>query len=226
MRNAASIFFAASAASASSWPACQNHKKVIRYNHQNALFTDLAGYGAISGCFLDDCATTDKFSATQIESCAQVCHTIEACQFWIWGTEEGTTKCWFRTSADNVQDGDGFIYGDRDCSPPDTKALVKGNVDCWVEGFDYSTCCEDHYGPNGNAQCWDGLFNYNKCCFPKTELWEKRATILFFNWGDQSASRVCHYTVYAIKKRRNFLIIVYGIRGVPGTKKNLETKEE
>ena len=30
------------------------------------------GYGATIGCFLDDCMSSDKFVASEIESCAKV----------------------------------------------------------------------------------------------------------------------------------------------------------
>lgn len=156
----------------SSWPSCQMVGKVYRYNTStnNAHFCNLAGYGAIAGCFLDNCGETDKFAASRIESCATVCHTLPECSHWSYGTEEGMTKCWFRSSDAHLEDAEGYSSGAKDCTPEGTTKLVKGNTDCWVEGFDYSQCCEEHFGPNGNAQCWDGLFNYNKCCFPKTEL--------------------------------------------------------
>merc|ERR1711982_41173 len=78
------------------WPACQEQNTVIR-NAGQALFTNLQGYGATIGCFLDDCMSSDKFVASEIESCAKVCLSLPECQWWVWGTEEGEQKCWFRT---------------------------------------------------------------------------------------------------------------------------------
>jgi hypothetical protein len=54
--------------------------------------------------------------------------------------------------------------------PSDVEELVLGNAECWVDGFDYNTCCDPKFGPNGSTQCWDGMFNYNRCCFPRYEL--------------------------------------------------------
>eukprot|EP00434_Breviolum_minutum_P029382 symbB.v1.2.025987.t1/scaffold2555.1/size76423/8 len=47
------------------------------------------------------------------------------------------------------------------------EAIVMGNFDCWIDGFNYDTCCDPKFGPSGNSQCWDGVFNYDRCCFPK-----------------------------------------------------------
>merc|ERR1712060_504629 len=81
---------------AQNWPACQEQNTVIR-NAGQALFTNLQGYGATIGCFLDDCMSSDKFVAMEIESCAKVCFSLPECTHWVWGTEEGEQKCWFRT---------------------------------------------------------------------------------------------------------------------------------
>merc|ERR1711920_1071960 len=84
------------AAAAQNWPGCQEQNTVIR-NAGQALFTNLQGFGATIGCFLDDCMSSDKFVASEIESCTKVCVSIPECQWWVWGTEEGEQKCWFRT---------------------------------------------------------------------------------------------------------------------------------
>merc|ERR1711884_694509 len=59
------------------------------------LFTNLQGYGATIGCFLDDCMSSDKFVASEIESCTKVCLSLPECEWWVWGSEEGEQKCWF-----------------------------------------------------------------------------------------------------------------------------------
>lgn len=153
----------------SEWPACQEQNTVIR-NAGQALFANLQGYGATIGCFLDDCMATDKFVAAEIESCTKVCHSMPECAFWVWGTEEGEQKCWFRTGDAGREAGEGWISGSKTCVPPGTQALTMGNDECWAEGFGYPECCDAKYGPNGNAQCWDGVYNYDRCCFPKEEL--------------------------------------------------------
>jgi len=156
-------------ASASSWPQCIEQNTVIR-NAGKALFTNVAGFGAASGCFQDDCKNTDKFAVSKLESCINVCHTLPECSWWVFGTEEGMTKCWLRVADDGRENGDGWSSGAKTCAPPDTAELIMGNQECWVDGFDYNTCCDPKFGPNGNTQCWDGMFNYNRCCFPRHEL--------------------------------------------------------
>eukprot|EP00928_Gymnodinium_smaydae_P065457 TRINITY_DN485_c0_g5_i1.p1 TRINITY_DN485_c0_g5~~TRINITY_DN485_c0_g5_i1.p1 ORF type:complete len:302 (-),score=52.99 TRINITY_DN485_c0_g5_i1:173-1021(-) len=160
---------APAAAQSGEWPACQEQNTVIRGAGQ-ALFTNLQGYGATIGCFLDDCLSSDKFVATEIESCTKVCMSLPECEYWVWGTEEGEQKCWFRTGDAGREAGEGWISGRKSCAPPGTKALTMGNDECWMEGFGYPECCDAKYGPNGNAQCWDGVYNYDRCCFPKEEL--------------------------------------------------------
>lgn len=152
-----------------SWPGCQEQNTVIR-NAGQALFANLQGYGATIGCFLDDCMSSDKFVATEIESCTKVCVSLPECEYWVWGTEEGEQKCWFRTGDAGREAGDGWIAAKKSCAPPGTVPMVMGNDECWAENFGYAECCDAKYGPNGNAQCWDGVYNYDRCCFPKEEL--------------------------------------------------------
>jgi len=156
-------------ASGTPWPDCHEKNTVIR-NAGQALFTNLQGYGATIGCFLDDCMSSDKFVASEIESCAKVCFSLPECEYWIWGNEEGEQKCWFRTGDDGREAGEGWVSGRKSCHPPGTQVLPLGNSECWEVGFGYPECCDAKYGPNGNAQCWDGVYNYDRCCFPKDEL--------------------------------------------------------
>merc|ERR1711915_375453 len=104
---------------AADWPACQEQNKVIR-NAGQALFTNLQGYGATIGCFLDDCMSSDKFVAMEIESCAKVCFSLPECTHWVWGTEEGEQKCWFRTGDSGREAGEGWTSGAKACHPPGT----------------------------------------------------------------------------------------------------------
>ncbi|CAK0855306.1 unnamed protein product [Prorocentrum cordatum] len=76
---------------AAEWPGCQEQNTVIR-NAGQALFTNLQGYGATIGCFLDDCMSSDKFVASEIDSCAKVCFSLPECQHWVWGTEERASR--------------------------------------------------------------------------------------------------------------------------------------
>eukprot|EP00435_Cladocopium_sp_Y103_P029671 s1023_g7.t1 len=136
---------------AQNWPACQEQNTVIR-NAGQALFTNLQGYGATIGCFLDDCMSSDKFVASEIESCAKVCFSLPECKYWVWGSEEGEQK----TGDSGREAGEGWVSGTKACVPPGTSVLPLGNSECWAEGFGYENCCEAKFGPNGNAQCWDG----------------------------------------------------------------------
>eukprot|EP00439_Symbiodinium_sp_Y106_P020455 s6408_g2.t1 len=110
-------------------------------------------------------------SVLELEDIARlVCQSLPECEFWVWGQEEGEQKCWFRLGDDGREAGEGWISGGRACHPPGQQAIVMGNVECWIDGFNYDTCCDPKFGPSGNAQCWDGVFNYDRCCFPKDEL--------------------------------------------------------
>ena len=135
MKNIAVVAaFGVAEAYASSWPQCIEQNTVIR-NAGKALFTNVAGFGAASGCFQDDCKNTDKFAVSKLESCINVCHTLPECSWWVFGTEEGMTKCWLRVADDGRENGDGWSSGAKTCAPPDTAELIMGNQECWVDGF-------------------------------------------------------------------------------------------
>ncbi|CAD7955777.1 unnamed protein product [Amoebophrya sp. A120] len=151
------------------WPACMEQNTVIR-NAGKALFTNVAGYGAAAGCFIDDCINTDKFAVSTLENCIAVCNSVPECNWWVFGEEEGMQKCWLRVADDGREEGEGWTSGAKSCQPVDTEKLILGNTECWMDGFDYDTCCDPKFGPNGNTQCWDGMFNFNRCCFPRMEL--------------------------------------------------------
>eukprot|EP00438_Fugacium_kawagutii_P032171 Skav225985 [mRNA] locus=scaffold5683:103609:114566:+ [translate_table: standard] len=101
-------FLPLSLATAQNWPACQEQNTVIR-NAGQALFTNLQGYGATIGCFLDDCMSSDKFVASEIESCAKVCFSLPECKFWVWGSEEGEQK----TGDSGREAGEGWVSGSK-----------------------------------------------------------------------------------------------------------------
>ncbi|CAK9064686.1 unnamed protein product [Durusdinium trenchii] len=55
----------------------------------------------------------------------------------------------------------------RHCALPAALLAVvtgEGNPSCWQEGFSYSLCCGEQYGPNGNEECWDGMHTFKTCC--------------------------------------------------------------
>ncbi len=53
---------------------------------------------------MDDCKYTDKFSVSRLESCANVCYSEKDCEYYVFGKEDGISKCWLRRSvgADGV----------------------------------------------------------------------------------------------------------------------------
>merc|ERR1712217_412102 len=104
------FMLATSQARAQSWPACQEQNTVIR-NAGRALFTNLQGFGATVGCFQDDCQNTDMFVTSSINSCTKVCLSLPECEFWVWGSEEGEQKCWFRLGDDGREVGEGWVSG-------------------------------------------------------------------------------------------------------------------
>mmetsp|Transcript_39401 Transcript_39401/g.71716 ORF Transcript_39401/g.71716 Transcript_39401/m.71716 type:complete len:222 (-) Transcript_39401:42-707(-) len=150
------------------WPQCLEQDTVIR-NAGQGLFTDLLGFGATIGCFLDDCAESDKFDALSMESCGKICYSLPDCQYWVWGQEDGAHKCWFRRGDKGRAVAGGWVSGKRMCVPPGTQVLTRGNEDCWSSAFGYDDCCDLKLGPNGNPACWDQAYNYDMCCFPKEE---------------------------------------------------------
>lgn len=157
------------------WPSCQEHDTVIR-NAGRALFMNLLGFGAEHGCFHDDCTMSDKFATTSLEACINLCHTIPECAWWSFGSEEGMQKCWLRVADDGREVASaensaakGFVSGAKTCVHPEVRELDIGNRQCWIDGFEYDTCCDPKFGPQGNQQCWDGLFNWRLCCFPEVE---------------------------------------------------------
>eukprot|EP00416_Gambierdiscus_australes_P042651 CAMPEP_0171109940 /NCGR_PEP_ID=MMETSP0766_2-20121228/71069_1 /TAXON_ID=439317 /ORGANISM="Gambierdiscus australes, Strain CAWD 149" /LENGTH=215 /DNA_ID=CAMNT_0011571745 /DNA_START=54 /DNA_END=698 /DNA_ORIENTATION=- len=155
-------------AKSTSWPGCLENDTVIRSAGQ-AVFANLEGLGAVSGCFQEDCMNTDKFATDQMESCPLICLSLRLCEFWVWGVEEGAEgreshqqkKCWFRLGdAGRATNATGWVSGARSCHPPGQDALALGNKECWNGGFDYNACCLPTPGSASNEQCWDDLFDY------------------------------------------------------------------
>lgn len=65
---------------------------------------------------------------SKLESCINVCHTLPECSWWVFGTEEGMTKCWLRVADDGRENGDGWSSGAKTCAPPDTAELIMGEL--------------------------------------------------------------------------------------------------
>jgi hypothetical protein len=151
------------------YPDCVEKDFILRGAGMYAVFVDATRFQKTSGCFNDDCTSTDKFTVESQEECSRVCATVDECTFWTHGTEDGVQKCWLRNGDGGKEASAGFVAGSKFCAPPDAaQAAVpveQGNPACWVGGFSYELCCSGHYGQGGNAVCWDGTFTYDKCCF-------------------------------------------------------------
>eukprot|EP00927_Polykrikos_kofoidii_P077854 TRINITY_DN74758_c0_g1_i1.p1 TRINITY_DN74758_c0_g1~~TRINITY_DN74758_c0_g1_i1.p1 ORF type:complete len:173 (+),score=19.22 TRINITY_DN74758_c0_g1_i1:3-521(+) len=156
-------------AGAHQWPDCQEQNTVIRSAGQ-ALSTDVLGLGATGGCFLDDCTNSDKFSAADMSACWRVCLSVPGCNFWTWGIEDQSEKCWLRTGDAGRETADGWISGSKSCHPPEATVIPLGRPECFVDGIRYEQCCAPWFRPTGNLGCWKGVYNYDNCCFPALDL--------------------------------------------------------
>eukprot|EP00747_Dinoflagellata_sp_TGD_P168230 gnl/TRDRNA2_/TRDRNA2_194122_c0_seq1.p1 gnl/TRDRNA2_/TRDRNA2_194122_c0~~gnl/TRDRNA2_/TRDRNA2_194122_c0_seq1.p1 ORF type:complete len:203 (+),score=27.37 gnl/TRDRNA2_/TRDRNA2_194122_c0_seq1:135-743(+) len=166
---------ATAAAQPPHWPDCQNHGVVIRGSSGAALFVDLLGLAAaMEGCWMDDCRYSDKFAAREKESCARVCISIPQCEWWVWGDEDDTSKCWLRSHDAGRENAEGWMSGHRSCSPPGSAGtpLVYGNPDCWdpSSSFGFHECCRLELGHSGNRHCWDDVYTFNRCCVPPPDV--------------------------------------------------------
>eukprot|EP00392_Amoebophrya_sp_AT5.2_P003130 g3135.t1 len=131
----------------------------------------MGAFGATTGCSNDDCTMTDKFAASTHDHCVNMCYSIPECSWWSWGQEDGVKKCWIRVADDGRETGAaGWITGAKVCLPETVQELPMGNAQCWVDGFDYDTCCDPKFGSSGNTQCWDGNFNHQHCCVPPNPI--------------------------------------------------------
>mmetsp|Transcript_44987 Transcript_44987/g.144151 ORF Transcript_44987/g.144151 Transcript_44987/m.144151 type:complete len:678 (+) Transcript_44987:133-2166(+) len=107
------------------WPACVLHNVIVHgYDLGEALMIDLSKHGAKSGCWNDDCTSTDKFESSSMDRCAEVCKDVEACKWWTHGLEDGVGKCWIRTGRHDRQRRYGFSSGSHGCAPNGTSAAA------------------------------------------------------------------------------------------------------
>uniref|UniRef100_A0A6T1H7Q6 Apple domain-containing protein n=1 Tax=Alexandrium monilatum TaxID=311494 RepID=A0A6T1H7Q6_9DINO len=112
---------------ASGWPGCQEKDTVIRMAGQ-PCFEDLQSFGVKAGCFEDDCSNTDKFKATKVESCAYVCKSLELCQWWTYGEQDGMKKCFLRVGDAGRETADGWVSGAKECAPDNAAEIVNDEL--------------------------------------------------------------------------------------------------
>jgi len=114
---ALSALASAFATVAPEWPTCLQQDTAIGHAGQ-ALYANLRGFGAKTGCLLDNCMSSDKFVATKMETCSKVCFSLPGCEFWVWGAEESKQKCWFRAGDAGKEKKEGWISAHKSCHPP------------------------------------------------------------------------------------------------------------
>jgi len=116
------IIFGAAASSAFDplqtlpWPDCMTRGKILRNNETNAVFADLRPLGGMSGCWEDNCGSSDKVRVLSIEHCAATCAKIPDCNYWTLLDD----LCYFRASDDTTEDLEEAMFGERLCAPKDT----------------------------------------------------------------------------------------------------------
>ena len=76
--------------------ACSAHLLLPEVLHRQAHTPEHLGHEYILSAALDDCKNTDKFSVSRLESCANVCYSEKECEYYVYGVEDGMSKCWLR----------------------------------------------------------------------------------------------------------------------------------
>mmetsp|Transcript_98239 Transcript_98239/g.225494 ORF Transcript_98239/g.225494 Transcript_98239/m.225494 type:complete len:93 (-) Transcript_98239:732-1010(-) len=66
------------AAGAAAWPGCSVKNRILRGLGDFALFTDVLVHGGTSGCFLDNCESSDKFYCDAPAQCGAVCNLVRS----------------------------------------------------------------------------------------------------------------------------------------------------
>uniref|UniRef100_A0A7S2J8S1 Apple domain-containing protein n=1 Tax=Alexandrium andersonii TaxID=327968 RepID=A0A7S2J8S1_9DINO len=113
------------------YPDCVENRVVMRHAGAHAIFVDLSSFGT-SGCWQNDCKSTDKFNALDQGICARACAATDQCTHWSFGEQEGATKCFLRKSDGGREEADGWTSSTRNCAPPPVPdahaALVSSDV--------------------------------------------------------------------------------------------------
>jgi len=115
---------------ATGWPQCLEHGVVLRGRGQFAAYEDVATLlgSAASGCWMDNCRSTDKLEADRFEDCARICAALTSCSFWTHGEQDGAQRCFLRTGDGGRESAAGFISASKDCTPPATEVESKQAV--------------------------------------------------------------------------------------------------
>ncbi|CAE8639189.1 unnamed protein product [Polarella glacialis] len=98
------------------WPDCQERSTVFRDAGRFGLFGDLAGsVGAREGCWLGNCAASDKFLAATSGACGAACAKVKGCMFWSY--HQATLMCFLRTGDLGRETSLEFVSGSSSCLP-------------------------------------------------------------------------------------------------------------
>jgi len=105
------------------FPQCVEGSTILRGKGQYSAFVDVAALGKTSGCFENNCKSTDKFDCATLEECAQTCYALSECTHYSFGNENGVKKCWLRKGDGGREALDGAQSGSRHCAPEDAFAM-------------------------------------------------------------------------------------------------------
>lgn len=80
------------------WPNCVERGIVLRGHNMYSIFVDVTAQlgDAASGCYMGNCASSDKFVASKSEDCARMCGVFPSCKFWTFGEQDGQRLCFLR----------------------------------------------------------------------------------------------------------------------------------
>uniref|UniRef100_A0A7S1W3E2 Apple domain-containing protein n=1 Tax=Alexandrium catenella TaxID=2925 RepID=A0A7S1W3E2_ALECA len=117
MLRATAMSLFTSMAVAQMYPDCVENRVVMRHAGAHAIFVDLSSFGT-SGCWQNDCKSTDKFNAVDHGICARACAAVDQCTHWSFGEQEGATKCFLRKSDGGREEADGWTSSTGGCAPP------------------------------------------------------------------------------------------------------------
>ncbi|CAK9046508.1 unnamed protein product [Durusdinium trenchii] len=95
------------------YPECIEEGIVYRHAGAHGIFVDLNFFGS-TGCWQNDCRSTDKFHSDDVGICARACWQIQECTHWSFG--EGS--CFLRKSEGGMESAGSFASGPKACAPP------------------------------------------------------------------------------------------------------------
>jgi len=128
------------------WPNCVERGIVLRGHNMYSIFVDVTAQlgDAASGCYMGNCASSDKFVASKSEDCARMCGVFPSCKFWTFGEQDGQRLCFLRGGDGGREDAAEFVAGAKDCRPPPTKVLPAQAALAVLDSADLRACESDN----------------------------------------------------------------------------------